>query len=24
MAAANYVYDACIKSGRGRDVDLPI
>jgi ornithine cyclodeaminase/alanine dehydrogenase-like protein (mu-crystallin family) len=24
MAAANYVYDACMKSGRGRDVDLPI
>jgi len=24
MAAANYVYDACIKSGRGRDLDLPV
>ena len=24
MAAANYVYDACIKSNRGRDVDLPL
>ena len=24
IAAANYVYDACVKSGRGRDVDLPL
>lgn len=24
MAAANHVYDACVKSGRGRDVDLPL
>lgn len=23
MAAANYVYDACVKAGRGREVDLP-
>ncbi len=24
MAAANYVYDACVKAGRGREIDLPI
>jgi ornithine cyclodeaminase/alanine dehydrogenase-like protein (mu-crystallin family) len=23
MAAANYVYDACVKAGRGHEVDLP-
>jgi len=24
IAAANYIYDACLKSGRGRDIDLPL
>ena len=24
MAAANHVYDACVKSGRGREIDLPL
>jgi alanine dehydrogenase len=24
MAAANYVYDACLKSGRGREIDIPV
>jgi alanine dehydrogenase len=24
IAAANHIYDACVKSGRGREVDLPL
>lgn len=24
MAAANYVYDRCVKEGRGRDIDIPV
>jgi len=24
IAAANYIYDACLKSGRGCDIDLPL
>jgi alanine dehydrogenase len=24
MAAANYVYDACVKAGRGKEIDLPL
>jgi len=24
MAAANYVYDACLKSRRGREIDIPV
>lgn len=24
IAAANYIYDACVKTGRGREIDLPL
>jgi alanine dehydrogenase len=24
IASANYIYDACVRSGRGREVDLPL
>lgn len=24
MAAANYIYDKCVKEGRGREIDLPL